>query len=62
LHLTPMGNYRLYELVIEVIDRSMVDGDGNLGMGLAVRNLPRSYPDHSMIDATEPETSFLVSK
>ena len=60
LHLTPMGNYRLYELVIEVLDRSMVDGDGNLGMGLAVTNLPRSYPDHSTIDATEPETSFMA--
>jgi hypothetical protein len=62
LHLTSMGNYRLYELAIEVLDRSMVDGDGNLGMELAVTNLPRSYPDHSMIDATEPEKNFLESK
>jgi lysophospholipase L1-like esterase len=61
LHLTPMGNYRLYELVVELLDRSMVgEEDGSLGMGLAVTNLPRSYPDHSMIDATEPETNFLV--
>jgi lysophospholipase L1-like esterase len=62
LHLTSMGNYRLYELVIEVLDRSILDGDGSLGMELAVTNLPRSYPDHSMIDATEPEKNFLESK
>ena len=60
LHLTPMGNYRLYELVVELLDRSMVGEDGSLGMGLAVTNLPRSYPDHSMVDAIEPEMNFLV--
>ncbi len=61
LHLTPMGNYRLFELVIEVLDRSLEGDDEKLGMGLAVTTLPRSYPDHSMIYANDPERSFLVS-
>jgi lysophospholipase L1-like esterase len=61
LHLTPMGNYRLYELIVEVLDGSLEGDDGKLGMGLAVTALPRSYPDHSMIDAIDPERSFLVS-
>jgi hypothetical protein len=37
-----MGNYRLYELVIGVLDRPLEGDDGKLGMGLAVTTLPRS--------------------
>ncbi len=59
LHLTALGNYRLYELVIEVLERSDgVKGEGGSGMGLSAANLPRSYPDHSMVDATQPQTTF----
>lgn len=59
LHLTAMGNYRLYELVIEVLERSEgVKGEGSSGMGLSAANLPRSYPDHSMVDATHPQKTF----
>ena len=48
LHLTTMGNYRLYELVVEILDQSI---------GLSVTKLPRSYPDHSTID-DEPAKTF----
>lgn len=59
LHLTAMGNYRLYELVIEVLERSEgVKGEGSSGMGLSAANLPRSYPDHSMVDAAHPQKTF----
>ena len=59
LHLTAMGNYRLYELVIEVLERSEgVKGEGSSGMGLSAANLPRSYPDHSMVDAIHPQKTF----
>ena len=59
LHLTAMGNYRLYELVNEVLERSEgLNGEGSSGMGLSAENLPRSYPDHSMVDATHPEKTF----
>lgn len=58
LHLTPMGNYRLYELVVEVLDRSMDGEVGSLGMGLAPTKLPRSFPDHSTIDDLDPMKSF----
>jgi lysophospholipase L1-like esterase len=59
LHLTAMGNYRLYELVIDVLDRSdKVEANGNLGLGLSVATLARTYPDHSMIDATHPQKTF----
>ncbi|KAL7546404.1 hypothetical protein ACHAWF_009743 [Thalassiosira exigua] len=62
LHLTPMGNYRVYELVIKMLDgsRSIIDED-NFGIGLAVAKLPRSYPDHSMVNATDPERTFRAS-
>lgn len=49
LHLTARGNYRLYELVIEILEGSL---------GLSVANLPRSYPCHSMVDAAMPQKSF----
>ncbi|KAL7534013.1 hypothetical protein ACHAXR_005583, partial [Thalassiosira sp. AJA248-18] len=64
LHLTPMGNYRLYELVVEVLDGSAdtVEDENPLGLGLAVAKLPRSYPDHSMVDANEPEKTFDTDK
>lgn len=63
LHLTPMGNHRLYELVVEVLDRSAdVGGDGGPGLGLSVPTLPRSYPDHSLVDKTEPERTFGTEK
>lgn len=59
LHLTAMGNYRLYELVIEVLDRSeLAKGEGSLSMRLSVTNMPRSYPDHSVVDATHPQKTF----
>jgi len=49
LHLTALGNYRLYELVVEMLDSRV---------GLAVTTLPRSFPDHSMIDANNPKQTF----
>lgn len=65
LHLTPSGNYRLYQLVIEMLDQSIVVANGDdeqkrdsLGVGLAVTKLPRSYPDHSMVDAEDPTKTF----
>ena len=65
LHLTPMGNYRLYQLVVEVLERSSrhdeIDddsSDGEWGLGLAVTQLPRQYPDHSLVDAHNPELTF----
>ena len=59
LHLSPRGNFRLYELVIEMLDRSADDVvDDDAGLGLAVTQLPRSYPDHSQIDADDPSKTF----
>lgn len=58
LHLTPMGNYRLYELVVEVLDQSADVGEESLGLGLSVSRLPRAYPDHSLIDAKDPDKTF----
>eukprot|EP00579_Thalassiosira_antarctica_P026017 CAMPEP_0202014562 /NCGR_PEP_ID=MMETSP0905-20130828/29505_1 /ASSEMBLY_ACC=CAM_ASM_000554 /TAXON_ID=420261 /ORGANISM="Thalassiosira antarctica, Strain CCMP982" /LENGTH=339 /DNA_ID=CAMNT_0048574491 /DNA_START=129 /DNA_END=1144 /DNA_ORIENTATION=- len=54
LHLTPMGNYRLYELVVEVLDQSADAEDESFGLELSVSKLPRSYPDHSLVDAKDP--------
>ena len=60
LHLTALGNFRLYELLIEMLDRSIENEGqaGNSGVGLAVTKLPRSFPDHSMIDANNPQQTF----
>jgi len=60
LHLTALGNFRLYELVIEMLDKSISkeEQDGNSGVGLSVTALPRSFPDHSMIDANNPQQTF----
>ena len=59
LHLTALGNYRLYELVVEALDRSEEgEASGSLGLGLSFVTLPRNYPDHSMVDATHPQKSF----
>lgn len=49
LHLTPLGNYRLYQLVVDVLEKSL---------GLLVKNIPRQYPDHSLVDADIPENTF----
>lgn len=54
LHLTPMGNYRVFELVVEILERPRKES----GFGLAVKELPRSLPDHSMIDPDYPDKSF----
>jgi len=60
LHLTSLGNYRLYSLVIEMLDRSIANEgqSGHSGVGLSVTALPRSFPDHSMIDANNPQQTF----
>jgi len=60
LHLTALGNFRLYELVNEMLDRSISNEgqSGSSGVGLAVTTLPRSFPDHSMIDANNPQQTF----
>lgn len=54
LHLTPMGNYRVFELVVEMLERPR----GESGLGLSVMELPRSLPDHSKIDPDYPHISF----
>lgn len=54
LHLTPMGNYRVFELVVEMLERPR----GESGLGLSVMELPRSLPDHSKIDPDHPHISF----
>ena len=59
LHLTALGNYRLYELVVEALNRSEeVNASGSQGLGLSIATLPRNYPDHSMVDATNPQKTF----
>ena len=60
LHLTALGNFRFYELVIEMLDKSIAtEGqDGHSGIGLSVTKLPRSFPDHSMIDKNNPQKTF----
>ncbi|KAL7512046.1 hypothetical protein ACHAXN_009494 [Cyclotella atomus] len=50
LHLTPMGNYRMFELVVEMLEKEM---------GLTVENVPRQYPDHSLVNAEFPDRSFV---
>eukprot|EP00580_Thalassiosira_gravida_P003689 CAMPEP_0201607016 /NCGR_PEP_ID=MMETSP0492-20130828/6281_1 /ASSEMBLY_ACC=CAM_ASM_000837 /TAXON_ID=420259 /ORGANISM="Thalassiosira gravida, Strain GMp14c1" /LENGTH=359 /DNA_ID=CAMNT_0048071541 /DNA_START=201 /DNA_END=1280 /DNA_ORIENTATION=- len=60
VHLTPMGNYRLYELVIEMLDQpsaGVVEKEKS-GLGLAVSALPRAYPDHSLVDGSDPGKAF----
>jgi hypothetical protein len=49
LHLTPMGNYRVYELLLKVLEAD--DNDRGF-LGFTIPNLPRSYPDHTMVNAT----------
>jgi lysophospholipase L1-like esterase len=49
LHLTPMGNYRVYELLLQVLEEDDVDRGF---LGFTIPNLPRSYPDHTMVNAT----------
>jgi lysophospholipase L1-like esterase len=49
LHLTPMGNYRVYELLLQVLE---AEDDDRGFLGLTIPNLPRSYPDHTMVNAT----------
>ena len=49
-----MGNYRLYELVIEVLDRPLEGDDGKLGMGLAVTTLPRHQQRHQQASSMLP--------
>ena len=49
LHLTPLGNYRVFELVVDMLEKEM---------GLTVENVPRQYPDHSLVDAEFPEKTF----
>lgn len=49
LHLTSLGNYRLYQSVVEMLETSL---------GLTVEQLPRQYPDHSLVDANHPEETF----
>jgi hypothetical protein len=49
LHLTSLGNYRLYQSVVEMLETSL---------GLTVEQLPRQYPDHSLVDANHPEKTF----
>ncbi|KAL7469350.1 hypothetical protein ACHAXS_009608 [Conticribra weissflogii] len=70
LHLTPMGNYRMYQLVVEILDRPRDESDvcGNvplsavfgsgLGFGLKVTDLPRQYPDQKMVNAENPFATF----
>lgn len=49
LHLTALGNYRLHELVVEMLDSRV---------RLDITTLPRSFPDHSMIDKNNPQKTF----
>jgi lysophospholipase L1-like esterase len=70
LHLTPLGNYKMFQLVVQMLERPMhsssFESNDNtagrmkkpLGLGLSVTQLPRHYPDHSMVDAENPEKSF----
>ena len=57
LHLTPMGNYRVYELLLNVLEAGEESG---VFLGLTIPNLPRSYPDHTMVNATHPQQTFGV--
>lgn len=66
LHLTTMGNHRVYELLLKVleeiddgIDKVAKEGRGGF-LGLTITNLPRSYPDHTMVNATHPQQTFGV--
>ena len=51
LHFTPMGNYRMFELIVEVLEKDI---------GLSVEKIPRQFLDHSLVDAEFPEKSFGV--
>ncbi|KAL9189997.1 hypothetical protein ACHAXT_009672 [Thalassiosira profunda] len=57
LHLSPLGNYRLYELVVDVLDRSRQE-EGGRGLGLAATQLPRGFPDHSTVEAEDLAKTF----
>ena len=58
LHLTPMGNYRVYELLLNVLEAE--EEESGVFLGLTIPNLPRSYPDHTMVNATHPQQTFGV--
>ena len=58
LHLTPMGNYRVYELLLNVLEAE--EEESGVFVGLTIPNLPRSYPDHTMVNATHPQQTFGV--
>lgn len=71
LHLTPMGNYRLYQLVVEILDRPRYESDDcgsvsvsavfGLGLGLKVTDLPRHYPDQKLVNAENPSETIHVN-
>lgn len=56
VHLTSLGNFRLYQLVVEMLDQT--NDDDALGLGLEVTKLPRQYPDHSLVDSKHYEQTF----
>ncbi|KAL3779577.1 hypothetical protein HJC23_005089 [Cyclotella cryptica] len=70
LHLTPLGNYKMFQLVVQMLERpihsSQLECNNNIagnseypsGLGLSVTQLPRHYPDHSMVDAENPRNTF----
>jgi len=68
LHLTPMGNYRMYQLVVEILDRPRDESDVcgsvpvssvfGLGLGLKVTDLPRHYPDQKLVNAENPSETI----
>ena len=53
LHLTPLGNYKMFELVVEMLENDL---------GLTVEQIPRQHPDHSLVDAEHPEKTFGARK
>ena len=52
LHLTPLGNFKLFQLVSETLETLL---------GLTIEGLPRHYPDHSLIDSECPRKTFDTS-
>ena len=53
----------MYELVFQLLEDQSASADDvekgeSSGLGLVVTKLPRSYPDHNMVDAKNPEKSF----
>lgn len=57
LHLTSQGNRRLFDLVLEALERPRSEG----GLGLAAVDIPRQYPDHNMVDSENPGATFGTS-